>query len=328
LQDSSEAAVIQLPQAGQPRRVIDQVMQLARWRPVDDWCFDEVWGPDFDFYARFDPNNSSHNYGGNFEVVPPYAGKPWGRVMFGGGTGPLLGTTTNVTDQMVQSYKDFFDAAQIQGPHLQITSEWLAVGHVDEFTMFVPAPGTARGWVCLIASPQRAVSILQGMQAANGAATVFAGRAGWQTTVNGILNNAAAMTLQQQAQARIDQARAQIKTATGLTDIDFVELPTLFEYVGGNYVAAWNPGVVNLVCMPVPSGTIYLAIPDPEGPDIAGVDQFQLDINNQLAPLDTGAKPYSITYVDVFFSYHDLLGDIHCGSNFVRTPPNDDWWNK
>ena len=52
------------------------------------------------------------------------------------------------------------------------------------------------------------------------------------------------------------------------------------------------------------------------------------DILNQLAPLDTAAKPFNITFVDVFFSYHDLLGEIHCGSNFVRTPPNDDWWNK
>lgn len=329
LQDSSEAAVVQLPANGQPRRVVDQVIQLARSRPVDQWCKDTLLGPDFDFLGRFaGAGTSSHNYGGNFEVVPPYAGKAWGRVMFGGGTGPLLGTTTNVTDNMHQLYKDFFDQALIQGPHLEITSEWLYVGHVDEFSMFIPAPGTARGWVCLIASPTRALNVLQGMQATHGNAPIFAGRAGWETTVNGILGNAAALTLQQQAQARIDIARDQIKAATGLTNTDFVELPTLFEYVSGNYVAAWNPGVVNCVCMPVANGTTYLAIPDPEGPDIGGVDQWRQDILNQLAPLATAGKPFNTTFVDVFYGYHTGVGEIHCGSNFVRTPPSDDWWNK
>lgn len=332
LQDSSEAAVVQLPVNGAPRRVIDQVIQLARVRPVDTWCFDELLGPDFDFLARFFSSptpTSSHNYGGNFEVVPPYAGKPWGQVLFGGGTGPLLGTTTDITDNMDQRYKDYFDIAGAQGPHVEITSEWLAVGHVDEYTMFIPAPNTARGWVCLIASPQRAIEVLQATQGAGqGGATIFTGRSGWQTTVSAILSDPAAMTLQQQAQVRINQGRDQIKAATGLLDADFIHLPVLFEYVGGNWVAAWNPGVVNLVCMPVPSGTTYLAVPDPEGPHINGVDQWKLDIENKLAPLDTAAKPYNIQYVDVFWSYHDLLGEIHCSSNFVRTPPADDWWDK
>jgi protein-arginine deiminase len=98
--------------------------------------------------------------------------------------------------------------------------------------------------------------------------------------------------------------------------------------VGSNYLAALNPGSVNLITLPSNNGTIYLALPDPEGPDIGGVDQFQLDINNQLAPYDNTTNPYSITYVDVFYSYHTLLGEAHCGSNTVRTPPNDDWWNK
>ncbi|MCL4731836.1 MAG: PKD domain-containing protein, partial [Planctomycetes bacterium] len=192
LQDSSEPAVVQLPSSSGPRRVVDHVMQLARWRPVDQWCRNTLLGPDFDFFERFSTNNSSHNYGGNFEVVPPYTGKPYGKVAFGGGTGYLLGTTQTVTDQMVQVYKDFFDAAAIQGPHLQYTSEWLAVGHIDEFTMFVPAPNTSRGWACLIASPAVAVQILQTVQAGGGGGNaVMAGRTGYATTINGILNDSA-----------------------------------------------------------------------------------------------------------------------------------------
>ncbi len=328
LQDSSEFAVVQLPSASGPRRVIDHVFQMARWRPCDDWCEDVLWGPDFDFFRRFSTNTASVNYGGNFEVVPPYTGKPWGKLAIGGGSGTLIGTSTTINRHMVSAYREFFDAAAVQGSHFEVTTEWLAVGHIDEFTMFIPAPNTARGWVCLIASPDRAYQVLQATQNAGyGSATVFAGR-GSQTSVNSILSNTALATLNNEVQARIDYARTQIKNATGLTDADFIELPTLFEDVGGNEMAAYNPGVVNLICLPASSGTIYLAIPDPEGPDISGVDQWQADILNQLNALDTAGNPFSITFVDVFMSYHELLGEAHCGSNFVRTPPADDWWDK
>ncbi|MBX3473052.1 MAG: PKD domain-containing protein [Planctomycetes bacterium] len=329
LQDSSEPAVVQLPSSTGPRRVVNHVMQLARWRQVDQWCKNVLFDPEFDFFERFSTNSNSHNYGGNFEVVPPFTGKPYGKVAFGGGTGTLLGTTTSVTSAMTQVYKDFFDAAALQGPHLQYTSEWLAVGHIDEFSMFIPAPNTARGWVCLMASPDVAIQILQNVQAAGGGANaVMAGRSGYATTVNGILNDSALMTLQSQAQARINTARNQIKAATNLTDADFIHIPQLFEYVSGNYVAALNPGSVNLMVLPSANGTTYFAIPDPEGPDLSGADQFQADISAKLQGLTNGSNPFNITYVDVFWSYHDLLGELHCGSNTVRTPPNDDWWNK
>lgn len=325
LQDSSEPAVIQLPSATGPRRVIDNVFQCARWRECDDWCEDVLWGPDFDWFERFSTNTDSHNYGGNLEVVPPTTGRPYGTICYGGGTGLKIGTSTTVSSNMVASYQQFFDACAIQGPGFNYTSEWLAVGHIDEFSMFIPAPNTPRGWVCLIASPARAYTVLN---AAPGSAVVFQGRSS-QTTVSAILASTSLTTLNNEVQTRIDQARAQIKAATGLTDADFIHLPTLFENVGNSYMAAYNPGVVNLVCLPSTNGSIYLAIPDPEGPNNAsGQDLFQLDINAQLNALDTAANPYAITYVDVFESYHENLGEAHCGSNTVRTPPNDDWWNK
>lgn len=330
LQDSSEPAVIQLPSSTSPRRVIDNVFQCARSRPVDDWCEDVLWGPDFDWFQRFSTNQGSHNYGGNLEVVPPTTGRPYGTVCYGGGTGVLIGTSTTVTENMTAVYRQFFDACDVQGPSFNYTSEWLAVGHIDEFTMFIPAPNTARGWVCLIASPDRAYQVLQ---TAPSNAVVFQGR-GSQTTVSAILADSALTTVNQEVQTRIDQARSQIKAATGLTDADFIDLPVLFEHYhtwqGNTYAcAAYNPGVVNLVCLPSSNGTIYLAIPDPEGPNNASAqDMWQLDINAQLAALDTTSNPYAITYVDVFESYHELLGEAHCGSNTVRTPPNMDWWDQ
>lgn len=329
IQDSSEPAVIQLPSPTGPRRVINNVVQLARWRPVDAWSENVLWGPDFDFFRRFTTNQSGHNYGGNLEVVPPHPGKPYGKIMYGGGSGVLVGTSTTVTDNMHVSYREFFDACALQGPGFNITSEWLWVGHVDEFSMFIPAPNTARGFVCVMASPTRAMNILQTMyNAGQGSTVVFAGRGSHQTTVTALWTNNALMQLNQETQLRIDQARNQIKSATGLTDADFVHIPCLFENAGGNYLIALNPGSVNMITLPSTNGTIYLGMPDPEGPDIGGVDQFQQDILNQLGPYDTTANPYDIRFLDVFYSYHVAAGEAHCGSNTVRTPPNDDWWNK
>lgn len=331
LQDSSEPGVTIVPSASGPRRVNDYVFQALRNRPVDEWCRQALLGPDWDLQARFGAQGSSLNYGGNIEVVPPHNGQPWGRMLIGGGNGNLIGTTTPATEYMDNANREFFDANPFQGPHVQATTEWLAVGHIDEYTMFVPAPSTARGHVCLIASPMRAWNQLVAMNTAGkGATLVFEGRTtyGWQTTVGAIVGNGTLGTYQQQVQARIDQGRSEIKAATGLTDADFIELPVLFENVGGGYQAAMNPGVVNLICVPR-GGTTYFAVPDPEGPKDGGVDIWRQDVIDQLSPLATAGSPFDIRFVDVFYSYHDLLGEAHCGTNTARIPPaNEQWWDK
>jgi protein-arginine deiminase len=330
IQDSSEPAVVLLPDAG-GKRVVDEVFQCYRLRPIDAWCRANLLGPDFGFQERFGALNTSLNYGGNIEVVPPHNGRAWGRVMIGGGNGPFVGTSTPATEYMDNANRQYFDANALQGTHVQVTTEWLAVGHVDEYTMFIPAPNTARGYVCLIASPMRAWNQLVALNGTGGGALqVFPGRTtySWQTTVGAIVGDAALGTLQGQVQTRIDQGRSEIKAATGLTDADFIELPVLFEHVGGGWLAAYNPGVVNLVCLPAANGTTYLVIPDPEGPNPGTGDIWKLDIQAQLAPLQTAGNPYDITFTDVFYSYHDLLGEAHCGTNTVRTPPNEDWWDK
>lgn len=332
LQDSSEPGVTIVPSTTAPRRVNDYVYQAFRNRPVDMWSRDALLGPDWDFQARFGSQGSSLNYGGNIEVIPPHAGYPWGRMLIGGGNGNLIGTTTSAAEFMDNANRQFFDANPLQGPHVQATTEWLAVGHIDEYTMFVPAPSTARGYVCLIASPVRAWNQLVAMNnAGQGATLVFEGRTagGWETTVGAIVGNGTLATYQQQVQARIDQGRDEIKAATGLTDADFIELPVLFENVVAGYMAALNPGVVNLICVPAPNGTTYFAVPDPEGPKDGGVDIWRQDVLDQLNPLATAGSPFDIRFVDVFYSYHDLLGEAHCGTNTARIPPsNEEWWDK
>jgi protein-arginine deiminase len=332
IQDSSEPAVVLLPQAGSENvRVIQHVMQCNRFRPVDQWCRDFLLGPDFDFHARFLTVAQSHsfNYGGNIEVIPPLPGHPWGRMLLGGGTGFKIGTSQTTSGAVSPAYKQHFDAT-VQGPFVEATTEWLAVGHIDEYTMIVPAPARPRGWVCLIASPDLGYQILEQVQAAGGGnALVFEGRTtyGWQTTVNAILNDTYLRAINAEVQQRVNLGRNQIKAATGLTDDDFVELPCLFEDIGSNWIASYNPGVVNLITLPAADGSTHLIVPDPEGPKVPE-DAWKVNIKATLSALGTAANPVHVTYADVFYSYHDLLGEAHCGANTVRKPPPGNWWGQ
>ncbi len=333
IQDSSEPGIVYLPSTSGRRRV-DSVLQLARWRPVDAWCVNALFNPDFDLVRRFSSNNSSMNYGGNLEVFPPHTSPtgtnyPWGRIVTGGGTSAPIGGGTPVTRRMVQAYRDYFNALGVQGPHLEVSTEWLAVGHVDEHTSIVPAPANPRGWAVLLASPQLARDVLQSVaDAGGGSLTVFTGRSGWQTTVNGILTNTALTTYNDEVQLRMDAIRSYYMTQLGLADSEIIDLPVLFEDAGSG-AAAYNPGDVNMVVIPTAGGTTHLVIPDPEGPDFGmpAVDAWQAEINTRIQALYTTANPVVITYADVFFSYHTLLGEAHCGTNTVRTPPAQDWWD-
>jgi protein-arginine deiminase len=328
VQDSHETGAIYLPASGVARRRIDNVLQCARWRQIDAWCQDSLWGPDFDFVQVFDNDNQSTNYGGNLEVTGPLASYPWGRILVGGGTGVPIGGGNQFTRRMVQSYRDYFDALEIQGPWLEISTEWLAVGHVDEITMVVPAPASQRGWAILIASPDLARANLQAVaNNGGGSLAVFAGRGGgWATTVNAILGNSSLMTYNDEVQTRIDGVRTVLQNQLGLAASEIIDLPVLFEPISFYGAAAYNPGVVNMIVIPSTNGTTYLVVPDPEGPDQPG-DVWQATTTAAIQPLFTAGSPVVITYADIWNTYHVNLGEAHCGTNFVRTPPASDWWD-
>ena len=327
VQDSHETGAIYLPANGVPRRRIDHVLQLARWREVDAWCQSTLWGPDFDFDVRFSSNSSSMNYGGNLEVTGPLASYPWGRIFTGGGTSAPIGGGSPVTRHMIQVYRDYMTALDIQAPLLEFSTEWLVVGHVDEISMVVPAPANPRGWAILLASPDLARANLQTVaNNGGGSLNVFAGRAGWQTTVSAILGDSALMAYNDEVQTRIDGVRSVLQTQLGLSASEIIDLPVLFEDSGYGGAVAYNPGVVNMVVLPSTNGTTYLVIPDPEGPDQSS-DVWQASTTAAIQPLFTVGSPVSITYADVFVAYHINLGEAHCGVNFVRTPPASDWWD-
>ncbi len=170
-----------------------------------------------------------------------------------------------------------FLGAQIQGPPIELTSEWLYVGHLDEIFQFVPDPSRSNGkdFALVIASPALAVQTLERLEAAGlGSQPIFAGRQE-QTTVSAILNSAARMSYNESAQMRIDTVREKLVSELGLDAADIIEVPVLYEVIrdfDADYAVAYNPGIQNLVTL-----RDTLLVPDPEGPDESGEDAWQTD---------------------------------------------------
>lgn len=80
-------------------------------------------------------------------------------------------------------------------------------------------------------------------------------------------------------------------------------------------VATLYPGTVNGLVL---SGRVIA--PNPWGPIVDGQDILA------QAVADVYAKAgHNITYIDDWFSHHTLLGEVHCGSNSLRTADKA-WW--
>ncbi|MEQ2273670.1 hypothetical protein XENORESO_007061, partial [Xenotaenia resolanae] len=97
-------------------------------------------GPDFGYVTRVAHRKdvSSLDSFGNLEVSPPVTvnGKkyPLGRILIG-----VAFPTATKGRNMTKVVQDFLWAQKVQEP-VALFSDWLFVGHIDEFMSFVPAP--------------------------------------------------------------------------------------------------------------------------------------------------------------------------------------------
>ena len=321
VQDSWEIGTQVVPDGDGGQREMITAMQTERFyggQGLDAFVPSEWVSAGRGFYYPSGAE-TSHNYGGNIETSPPTESDPFGRMLFGGGNEMLSGARN--PDTMNDEQISFLDAQEIQGPAIELSSEWLAVGHIDEIFQFVPDLTPDEGghpFKVVIASPRMARDVLIGLRDdGQGDAVMFAGRRD-SYSVNEILDAEQFNALNELAQARIDAVQAKLMATLRLTDDDFRPVPVMFSDVGGGLVAAFNPGVQNLVTV----GTRLFA-PDPEGPVVSGGDAWQAATLASLADTDL-----DVVFVDVFQSYHELMGEAHCGTNVERAPYAAAWWKE
>ncbi|XP_058017444.1 protein-arginine deiminase type-3-like [Ahaetulla prasina] len=135
IQDEMEFGYIQAP-----HKTFPVVFDSPRNKGLNYFPFKEVLGPDFGYVKReqsAEPSQSSLDAFGNLEVSPPVNVKgkeyPLGRILIGA----ALPSSNNAP--MSKLVKDFLYGQVVQSP-IELYTDWLVVGHVDEFLSFVPAP--------------------------------------------------------------------------------------------------------------------------------------------------------------------------------------------
>uniref|UniRef100_A0A8C7IIT3 protein-arginine deiminase n=1 Tax=Oncorhynchus kisutch TaxID=8019 RepID=A0A8C7IIT3_ONCKI len=299
-----------------PHQRFPVVLDSPRDGDLQDFPYDVLLGQDFGYVTRtaYGKEVSSLDSFGNLEVSPPVTvnGKnyPLGRIIIG-----VAFPTATEGRNMTKVVQDFLWAQKVQEP-IALFSDWLLVGHVDEFMTFVPAPDK-KGFRLLLASPDASYKLFRGLQnGGHGQAKMFDGRPSVRITVDEILSDEKLKAENNYVQSCIDWNRDVLKRELGLDDDDIIDLPILFR-VMENRAVAYYPDMVNMIVLGK-----NLGIPKPFGPKVDGRCALEAEMTSLM-----GGLGLSCTYIDDFASYHKLLGEVHCGSNVRREPFSFKWWN-
>ncbi|XP_062961781.1 protein-arginine deiminase type-1 [Cynocephalus volans] len=311
IQDEMEFGYIEAPHKSFP-----VVFDSPRNRGLRDFPYKKILGPDFGYVTREIPFSgpSSLDSFGNLDVSPPVTvggtEYPLGRILIGSSF-PRSGGR-----QMAKVVRNFLQAQQVQAP-VELYSDWLSVGHVDEFMSFVPT-SDQKGFRLLLASPSACLKLFQEKRKEGyGEAAQFDGlRHKAKRTINEMLADRRLQNDSLHVQKCIDWNRDVLKRELGLAESDIVDIPQLFSMKGA-YAEAFFPDMVNMVVLGK-----YLGIPKPFGPIINGRCCLEDKVRSLLEPLGLHC-----VFIDDYLFYHELLGEIHCGTNVRRKPFPFKWWN-
>lgn len=311
IQDELEFGYIDAPHKSFP-----VVFDSPRNRGLRDFALKRILGPDFGYVTReieFAGASGLDSFG-NLDVSPPVrvgsTEYPLGRILIGGSFPKPSGR------RMARVVRDFLQAQQVQAP-VELYSDWLSVGHVDEFLSFVPT-SDQKGFRLLLASPSACLQLFQEKKEEGyGEAKQFDGlKHKAKRSINDILADKHLRRDSAHVQKCIDWNREVLKRELGLSESDIVDIPQLF-FLKGAYAEAFFPDMVNMVVLGK-----YLGIPKPFGPLINGRCCLEEKVRSLLEPLGLRC-----VFIDDFLFYHQLLGEIHCGTNVRRKPFTFRWWN-
>ncbi|NXY24807.1 PADI2 deiminase, partial [Atrichornis clamosus] len=295
-------------------------------------------GPDFGYVHKeplFEAMASLDSFG-NVEVSPPVsvAGKeyPLGRILIGSSF------PTSAGRRMTRMVRDFLQAQRVQAP-VELFSDWLALGNVNEFVTFVPTSDKKR-FRMLLASPAACYRLFREKQKEGlGEATMFKGKgaappgfcflllgfafsgySGTDTkrvTINKVLANDVLAQHNHYVQRCIDWNRDILKRELGLLEEDIIDLPALFKLDKQGKAVPYFPNTVPMLVL-----AKVLGIPKPFGPVLGGECCLERRIRSLLEPLGLCCR-----FLEDVASYHGSLGEVRCGTKVQRRPPAFHWWH-
>lgn len=328
MQDCMEFGYANLPKTG-----FRSVMRAPRDRPLSKFP-KTLLKKDLGYYEAGALAESTLNSTGNLEVTPPAtsaAGNhyPYGRIYFGANTRPKM-------QPISSELRDFLYGQVAQTP-IAVDTSWLTVAHVDEIISFVPAPGPL-GFKMLMASPRKAYAILNNSRRVHSKAKMLSGRRvvdfhaqQWRdvdTTVDDFLSlglptlghtKDALRLFNKDIDARLDLIKEQFERAIGIDAArDVIEVPILFmpSGPGSKEADAITAGMVNMLVL-----NQHCIVPKPFGPMVGTLDLFEQDLRAQLESLGL-----TVNFLDCWNEYHVWLGEVHCGTNTLRSYVPSKWW--
>ena len=220
---------------------------------------------------------------------------------------------------MMPEIRRFLYAQKVQSP-FEINTDWLAVGHVDEIVCFVPAESKV-GFQVLMASPRKTHELLQSLRKRGHAeAVLFRGRMRLHTnksaerTVGDLLDDSPFWAANAVFQEYQDANRQILKEKLGIGYADFVDIPVAFYPPSTQRTLAYFPDMVNHLVLGQ-----WSLVPKPYGPVVDGEDQFEKAFCDAV-------PNRKVRFIEDWYSYHELSGEVHCGTNCLREPPDFRWW--
>jgi protein-arginine deiminase len=318
-----------------PTHILPVVCDSPRDRGLDDFPELELRGPDFGHFQIGGSSDNSLDSFGNLEVSPPVTvGEgtveerhyPLGRIIFGGSHYGVYGQIP--PRRMMLELRKFLHAQKVQSP-IEIFTDWLHVGHVDEILSFVPADNE-KEFKLLLASPSKAGAVLQGLsETGHGSAVLFEGMeredsngsyVSAEITVDELLDQTEFWDTNAHFQELIDLNREILKGGLGLDDADVFAIPVLFSGRKDEWTGAFFPNMVNHLVVGRTS-----IVPKPYGPVIEGEDGRKVDAFEKAFRETLPER--RVRFIDDWYSYHQQKGEVHCGTNARRTPFSGvRWW--
>jgi protein-arginine deiminase len=307
-----------------PRQSLPMVLHMHRGRPLEAYVRG-LLAPGVGYFSAFayPAQRNSLDYGGNLEVTPATQAHPLGRVYYGGRPSADTALDTYDRRKMHPRLQGFLRRQGVQAP-VALTTDWLAVGHVDEIATFLPDRETG-SFVLALASPKLALALLRRLPPETPLDSRYRSTFGL-STVGEMLERTYLLRSFEQYNLEIDaklfgtdhlrpeptSAKGRLMAALDLTEDRILELPVLFRNLGPSVwqASALTPNLVNVASL----GELVLA-PDPFLPP------FRENAAESFAALGL-----EVEWLDDWREYHALLGNVHCATNERRRPFAAAWW--
>ncbi|XP_062963002.1 protein-arginine deiminase type-6 [Cynocephalus volans] len=321
-----------------PHKTISLILDTPRAVMLEDFPMKYSLSPGvgYAFQSTEDHRVASMDSIGNLMVSPPVKvqGKeyPLGRLLIGSSFYPSMEGRA-----MSKTLRDFLCAQQVQAP-VELFSDWLMTGHMDEFMCFIPTDNTEgrKGFQLLLASPSSCYKLFRKQQQEGyGGALMFDEVRGDQLLSNGreartidqLLADESLRKQNEYVEKCIGLNRDILKRELGLVESDILDVPQLFclelltnvpsdQQTRKPFARPYFPDLLQMIVMGK-----NLGIPKPFGPQIKGTCCLEEKICQLLEPLG-----FKCIFIDDFDCYLTNIGDFCACANIRRVPFAFKWW--